>query len=250
MIKFFRKIRQKLLAENKFSKYLIYSIGEIFLVVIGILIALSVNNSNQDRLDKRSVRQCLVDLKIEIQGNNALLNHGKAILPYKIEGLLAAKKNIEENIEIKDTIAFVKTVLQGCQITKGLEILNRNAYNEVLSTGNIQLISKIPLKVNINRYYWELGVQASHIENHKSVIENFISGLRPYNPYNRNYISKYDIDEMMTAFRSEEFRKIVEHELSYAYTLKYAIDGIDGTDGLVETGLETIQLIDTEINNK
>ena len=47
MIKFFRKIRQKILTENKFSKYLLYAIGEIVLVVIGILIALQVNNLNE-----------------------------------------------------------------------------------------------------------------------------------------------------------------------------------------------------------
>ena len=47
MIKFFRKIRQRLLAENKVSKYLIYAIGEIILVVIGILIALQINNWNE-----------------------------------------------------------------------------------------------------------------------------------------------------------------------------------------------------------
>ncbi len=44
MINFFRKTRQQLMAENKFSKYLIYAIGEIALVVIGILIALQINN--------------------------------------------------------------------------------------------------------------------------------------------------------------------------------------------------------------
>jgi hypothetical protein len=48
MIKFFRKIRQKLLTENKFSKYLIYAIGEILLAVIGILIALRINNWNKE----------------------------------------------------------------------------------------------------------------------------------------------------------------------------------------------------------
>ena len=52
MIKFFRKIRQKLLSENKFSKYLIYAIGEIILVVIGILIAVSINNANTYRKDR------------------------------------------------------------------------------------------------------------------------------------------------------------------------------------------------------
>src|SRR6056297_2485873 len=53
MIKFFRKIRQKMLSENKFSKYLIYAIGEIILVVIGILIALQINNWNENRLTKK-----------------------------------------------------------------------------------------------------------------------------------------------------------------------------------------------------
>jgi sensor domain CHASE-containing protein len=47
MIKFFRKIRQKMLTENKFSKYLLYAVGEIILVVIGILIALQINNWNE-----------------------------------------------------------------------------------------------------------------------------------------------------------------------------------------------------------
>lgn len=49
MIKFFRKIRQKLLSEHKISQYLLYAIGEIILVVIGILIALQINNWNESR---------------------------------------------------------------------------------------------------------------------------------------------------------------------------------------------------------
>lgn len=49
MIKFFRHIRQRLLSESKFSKYLLYAIGEIILVVIGILIALQINNWNEQR---------------------------------------------------------------------------------------------------------------------------------------------------------------------------------------------------------
>ena len=69
MIKFFRKIRQKLLSENKFSKYLIYAVGEIILVVIGILIALQINNVNESR--KASISETLTlqklvqDLKVD-----------------------------------------------------------------------------------------------------------------------------------------------------------------------------------------
>ena len=49
MIKFFRKIRQNLLSEGKTEKYFKYAIGEILLVVIGILIALQINNWNEQR---------------------------------------------------------------------------------------------------------------------------------------------------------------------------------------------------------
>ena len=49
MIKFFRRIRQKLLSENKLTRYLFYAFGEIILVMIGILLALQVNNWNEER---------------------------------------------------------------------------------------------------------------------------------------------------------------------------------------------------------
>ena len=67
MIKIFRKIRQKLLTENKFSKYLLYAIGEIVLVVIGILIALSINNWNENRKEIESQKKLYSNLKIDFQ---------------------------------------------------------------------------------------------------------------------------------------------------------------------------------------
>ena len=67
MLKFFRKIRQNLLSEGKTAKYLKYALGEIVLVVIGILIALSINNWNEDRKDtnreKATLYKFLQDLK-------------------------------------------------------------------------------------------------------------------------------------------------------------------------------------------
>jgi hypothetical protein len=71
MIKFFRKIRQRLLTENKFSKYLIYAIGEIILVMIGILLALQVNNWNQQRIATQKEQLLLKALQDEFVENKA-----------------------------------------------------------------------------------------------------------------------------------------------------------------------------------
>lgn len=69
MIKFFRKIRQKLVQENRVSKYLLYAIGEIILVVVGILLALQINSWNQQRINNNKEIELLVDLKAEFQYN-------------------------------------------------------------------------------------------------------------------------------------------------------------------------------------
>ncbi len=69
MIKFFRKIRQRLLAENKISKYLIYAIGEIVLVVIGILIALTINNWNEKRKLKTEEIKLLKEMKSALESD-------------------------------------------------------------------------------------------------------------------------------------------------------------------------------------
>lgn len=69
MIKFFRHIRQKLLAENKFSKYLLYAIGEIVLVVIGILIALQINNWNEYKNERKQEQKVLTELLTSLEQN-------------------------------------------------------------------------------------------------------------------------------------------------------------------------------------
>ncbi|WP_412559448.1 hypothetical protein [Winogradskyella sp. MIT101101] len=77
MIKFFRRIRQQLLSENKFSKYLIYAIGEIILVVLGILIALQINqnaeNKKTDSTRQDYYVQLLEDLNKDKQFTNEII---------------------------------------------------------------------------------------------------------------------------------------------------------------------------------
>lgn len=91
MISLFRKIRQKLLTENRGTRYLVYAIGEIFLVVIGILIALQINNANESsklRVKeavllgemKSNLQSDLLDLEYNISGNQKRISSNEVIL--------------------------------------------------------------------------------------------------------------------------------------------------------------------------
>ncbi|SDC88569.1 hypothetical protein SAMN04488104_100898 [Algoriphagus faecimaris] len=88
MISLFRKIRQKLLQEGKIVNYLKYAIGEILLVVIGILIALQVNNWNQNRINSKQEYSYYQRLLEDILEEKIIL---EATLNYSNQVILHAK---------------------------------------------------------------------------------------------------------------------------------------------------------------
>jgi len=115
MIKFFRKIRQKLLTEKKFSKYLIYAIGEIVLVVIGILIALQINNWNEDQKNKALEKNMLENLAENLEQNcDMLKSRIRSITLYRKSGaiIISAIENNQMNLDLLENhfhFAFMNT---------------------------------------------------------------------------------------------------------------------------------------------
>ena len=111
MIKFFRKIRQKMLTENKFSKYLLYAIGEIILVVIGILIALQVNNWNQDRKDRISERKILNNINRDFIQNKASFDKVKDVNYENLAALDSIVEMLQEGeITIEKYVKYNKLI--------------------------------------------------------------------------------------------------------------------------------------------
>ena len=87
MIKFFRKIRYELMEKNKTAKYFKYAIGEIVLVMIGILLALQVSNWNQERKDRISERKLLDNIHRDFVHNKVGFDSLKAIHYRALKGL-------------------------------------------------------------------------------------------------------------------------------------------------------------------
>lgn len=83
MIRFFRKTRLKLFSENKLRKYLLYAVGEILITVIGILIAIQINNLNQQRLAKIKINRFLLEIKSNLPNEIELAENGIEFYNYK-----------------------------------------------------------------------------------------------------------------------------------------------------------------------
>ena len=104
MIKFLRRFRQQLLSENKFSKYLIYAIGEIILVVIGILIALQINNWNENRKEKKIETSILNELQSDFKSDLLSLNEDIEINKRAIRSNELITKVLMSNIDYNDSL--------------------------------------------------------------------------------------------------------------------------------------------------
>ncbi|MFT4660619.1 MAG: hypothetical protein ACI8XB_000887 [Patiriisocius sp.] len=87
MIKFFRKIRQNLFMENKTGKYFKYAIGEIVLVVIGIIIALQINNWNENRKELKVEQSIIFNLNTEFKNNLIQLDTAVFYMRKRINGM-------------------------------------------------------------------------------------------------------------------------------------------------------------------
>ena len=157
MLKFFRHIRKSLLMENKTSKYIKYAIGEVVLVVIGILIALGINNWNQNRLNKIKSQDYHQRIAEDLEQFNNILT-GETQRAIQVRKYLHASVQILKSKELtkknKDTLDFaLNNFFQMVQLQGSLD-----TYEELKSSGQLGLIYNKDLRKQINEYIEFLGV--------------------------------------------------------------------------------------------
>jgi hypothetical protein len=143
MLRFFRQIRQRLLTDNKFSKYLLYAVGEILLVVIGILIALQINNQNEARKERAKevnyLKNLRVDLRNEIENNDEFANYHFEKAETCSTLLNAAAPKTINDVQVytdRYELVFVWFAF----------VPNNNTFKELLSSGNLSLIKNDSIK--------------------------------------------------------------------------------------------------------
>jgi hypothetical protein len=168
-MKFFRKIRQKLFSENKFSKYLLYAIGEIVLVVIGILIALQINNWNQARKEDRELKEYLVKIKSHTIEDLRQLD---TITKYRKQIVSQCKKariHILDKTEDEDLFLFMSC---GVAFADYYFKSNTGGYDALKNSNYFGKINNTPLDSLLTRYH---GIVADIAENEKSYNEYVVN---------------------------------------------------------------------------
>ncbi|WP_228853504.1 DUF6090 family protein [Aegicerativicinus sediminis] len=151
MISLFRKIRQKLLSENKFSRYLFYAIGEIVLVMIGILLALQVNNWNENRKINKQELQLLRSLKKEFTYNKDELNRSilkTQLIQKRCETILNNTGNNEMTLSEYESDSLINSGL--------LNIISYDPSNgimsDIINSGKIHIIKNEELKNHLSNW--------------------------------------------------------------------------------------------------
>ncbi len=244
MIKFFRKIRYTLMEQNKTSKYIKYAIGEIFLVVIGILIALQINNWNEYRKDRILEKEYLTRIKSDIEFDQVLLKQSTLDrYKRKVECLEKGKAYYQGNYIIKDTLQFLNDIGYGGVFGNVNWSLNINTYNELISTGNLRNIKSDSLRNDITNYYETSNAFQVSIKDYVSGYINFVNSLKPFNREKPDLEAEFDQKLMLKHLKSEEYYRLANLELTLAHRVNnYA-------KRLTKQSKELASKIDDELEN-
>jgi len=221
MINFFRKIRKKLADENKPLKYLRYAIGEIFLVVIGILIALQINNWNQNRIERKIEKRLLGELienlefneknlRSDIEEEYKSMDATKEVLKI-LDNRLAYHESMDYffgRAQYSPDILLSSTAFHSIQ-SKGFDIIASDSLrNAIITLFDNDYGFLVAQTVRLENQFWPSSLLPVF---HKHFRINDMEG----NPFNDKMDAKpVDYDALLN---DAEYYNIIKHRGSFRY---------------------------------
>ena len=252
-MKIFRKIRQTFLLKNKLSKYLLYAIGEIILVVLGILIALQINNTNDLKKSRQKELHYLQNIKTDLGINILEMDE---FLETRTESIKGANRIIDhfDGKPIKDYASFN---MDGVNIYGWQKFYqSNNTFQELINSGNLALISNDSIKnklLDIESLYVKMKSEEDHFRfDAEILIYKPIYELMDLNPMVMNYTFQVSNgqagkDMALTRRYYKEFLKSVKIKNGFIMTvLEFGIMNgqMQEMRGMSQT---LISLIDAEL---
>ncbi|WP_152611374.1 DUF6090 family protein [Psychroserpens mesophilus] len=258
MINFFRKIRQTLVSENKFSKYLLYAIGEIILVVIGILLALQINSWNQQRIEDKKEIELLTSIKEEFHYNLSEIN-----------------QSIKVNKKVTQSCVKLTKLIRSDSITKVPEIVDQSLVNiggfnsfdarigitgEVVNSGKLSILKNDEIRTKLGNW---LTLIADCEEDILFRSDNYTMNLMPFLmkrfPLSNGELTKkleFDKSNYLVTYEkkspfklnlsSEDFMEFENQVWHHKHNHDYIVINELNLRDFINT---TIQMLDKELDN-
>ena len=205
MINFFRRFRKKLADDNQFMKYSKYAIGEIVLVVIGILIALQINNWNENRKTEIQIKKSLTALKSDLKQDMILI---KERLPF-INEQFSLNESLRARVANQNATVDTLTQIMRYEFNPNWLVqipYNSNAYNSLIQTGLIENLSD-SLKNGIKNFY-----------NTKSALMNRVEKTTDdYQGKVTSYVNTYTFGVTKIHDQGRLIDSLVWHNIDYSH---------------------------------
>jgi hypothetical protein len=238
MLTFFRKIRKSLIDGSSARKYLLYAIGEIALVVIGILIALQINNWNEWRNDRQSEKEILNDLIINLESNISILKGRIAFFDRGLSSCKLILKVIDHHYQDHDSLG-----LHFSRATRGYggaDVISYLGY-EALKNKGLDLITNKSVKDEI------LTLFESTYRNIISVDETF----KAQNIYRNEVVGELFYHNGAHSMKPFDFEKVLkshkyyssltDHQNNYRWMKEETESGLRETNRVLQLIKEELQ---------
>lgn len=231
MTRFFRRIRQELAAQNKVAKYLRYAFGEILLVVVGILIALQVNNLNQERKNQKEGRLIKQNIHEEFIKNQELLDESR-----KSNEVAFSSGKLLTSLAGADKFELAKYNLDSLlnsSLMADSYLPTSNSLQDIMQSGRMNLLNNAELKNTI--LSWNAALDL--FKEYKEVQTNWQNNQ--YMPYTLSVISYKQMDiynqkswsgksklatDYYSLFQDLKFENLVDNNL---WLLEYLLNQLD-----------------------
>ena len=237
MISALRKIRKKLLDQNRARRYFFYAIGEIVLVVIGILLALQINTWNKEKQNKAHEIATLKNLIEDLEIQRELIQEQIDFEHVVIKQVDSAKTFISDDAN-KSELQRLFSELAGRHTFKA----NRATFNNMIASGSINLITNEDLQSSIIRYFQRLDYVESVVNNNNLYMMDSNFGL-----FVANNGLGLEVDENLEIISNKIFSSL--QKATILSQLDYRYSSSDSIKTLNETLLEITNKLIAEIES-
>lgn len=148
MVKFLKNIRLNIIGKKETVRYLKYAIGEVILVMVGILLALQVNNWNEKRKDRGHEIKLLKQLKVDLLDNFSEIRSVYRNIQEKVNSVDSIFIYLEENRQVDDTLRNYFDLIQA-----GLIFNNANTIYKNIESYGLKVLSNDSLRAAITKMY-------------------------------------------------------------------------------------------------